>query len=533
MFTGRARCAPRRQSLLRSQARSALLIWKVLSRECWMETFGGQGRSWPGSGRGDGDHSDIRGSAEPEPHDSEPSPRCPSHFWTWVGTTKERTRVLGNLCQPRPRPALSTKRSSCRGRYLLEHLAGGPDEASQFAGDRRQRLQRPDARAEMAIACMQPQLGTPGELDDFMRHVCMALFELARHAWGMPRMVGSLTQDVAQQTVAGLGNRPAVLLAATGRLGCNQTTVGHELGCGAKTTQITSFSHQRDGAEKANAAEGLKRADERDLAGVLGALVQGRFQAFDAFTRGRHFGQVISEDDTVGQVFELELPQPLHVTLGPGADPARRPTALTQQQLAQSMFGPQLVSLGIGSGTHQAAQRLVRFVRHPDRCEITTAQQPGELQRVTPIGLDLITRLFGDQRWRHDDAVNSHLGQLAVQRVTRRSSLVGHAQLDLRTTQPRHQLANCRWIVGNAAVTGWRTRLLGDRHRNTHLVYIQTDVPNLPMLHHGHWADLHVCSSTQDELRPPAQPTLTACAGPSILTSRPHPPLEARCARCC
>src|SRR5882762_642736 len=27
---------------------------------------------------------------------------------TWVGTTKERTRVLGNLCQPRPRPTLST-----------------------------------------------------------------------------------------------------------------------------------------------------------------------------------------------------------------------------------------------------------------------------------------------------------------------------------------------------------------------------------------------------------------------------------------
>jgi len=164
------------------------------------------------------------------------------------------------------------------------------------------------------------------------------------------------------------------------------------------------------------------------------------------------------------------------------------------------------------------AMRARRKVGDPDGREITTPQQPRELQRVTLIGFDFIAGLCGDQRRRHDHAVNTQSGQLTVQRVARRTGLVGDAQLDLRATQPRHQLAHRRRLGVEFAVTGGRTGLLGDRHRNTGLMHVQTDVANLPMVHHAHWADLHVCSSTQDEPRPPAQPTFTACAGPSILT---------------
>ena len=79
----------------------------------------------------------------------------------------------------------------------------------------------------------------------------------------MARMVGRFAQHVAQQAVAGLGNRAALLLAATGRLRGHHPRVGHELGCGAEAAQITSFGHERDGAQEADAAEGLQGADER------------------------------------------------------------------------------------------------------------------------------------------------------------------------------------------------------------------------------------------------------------------------------
>jgi hypothetical protein len=76
-------------------------------------------------------------------HDSEPSPSWPSHFAAWVGTTEERTRILGNSADPNR--DLGYLRCSCRGGYLLEDLAHGPDEASQFTRDRGQRLGRANA----------------------------------------------------------------------------------------------------------------------------------------------------------------------------------------------------------------------------------------------------------------------------------------------------------------------------------------------------------------------------------------------------
>ena len=116
---------------------------------------------------------------------------------------------------------------------------------------------------------------------------------------------------------------------------------------------------------------------------------------FNAIAAGGHFGQIVGEDDAVRQVPELELPHPGEVAFGPGADAHRRPAALRQQKRAQAMFGAQLV----GSGTHQAAQRLMG--------------------------------LIWDQRRGHDHAVDGHAGELAVQGVAGRAGFVGDVQLDV------------------------------------------------------------------------------------------------------
>ena len=126
------------------------------------------------------------------------------------------------------------------------------------------------------------------------------------------------------------------------------------------------------------------------------------------------------------------------------------------------------------------------LVWNPDGREITAAEQSGELQCITPIRLDLVACSFGDQRGRHDDAVDAHRRQLAVQRVAGWAGLIGHVQLDVRAAEPRHQCANRRRLIGDAAVTGWRTALVGDRHGNRGLMDIQTEVPNLAMVHHVH-----------------------------------------------
>ena len=74
--------------------------------------------------------------------------------------------------------------------------------------------------------------------------------------------------------------------------------------------------------------EGLQRLNQRFLAGRLGALAQGCLEPLDSLGRGGDFRQVIGKDDPIGQLLELELPQPLEVALAPVAHPDRRAVAL-------------------------------------------------------------------------------------------------------------------------------------------------------------------------------------------------------------
>ena len=172
------------------------------------------------------------------------------------------------------------------------------------------------------------------------------------------------------------------------------------------------------------------------------------------------------------------------------------------------MFGAEFVGFGVRTCPHQIAEGLMLSIWHPDRREVATAQQPRQLERIASIGLDLVAWPYGNQRGRHHHALDAQLGELPVQRVPRRPSFVGHPQLNVLATQLPHQLANGVRIVGDRAVAARRTLFFGDGHRDRRAMHVQTDVPQLPMLHHFHWADLHACSSTQDELRPPAQPTV-------------------------
>lgn len=55
-------------------------------------------------------------------------------------------------------------------------------------------------------------------------------------------------------------------------------------------------------------------------------------------------------------------------------------------------------------------------------------QLAGELQSLTPVGLDPATRLAEDQRGHNDLAEMAKLGHLTVQRVPDRSSLVAEVK---------------------------------------------------------------------------------------------------------
>jgi hypothetical protein len=128
------------------------------------------------------------------PHDSEPSPSCPQT----KGVGRYHIAVIEcsrQLCRPRPRPALPHEISG-ENWHWLEESSDCPDEPSQFAGDGRGGLVRSDARTQVAIAVMQTQLGTPGEIDDRALHIDLSLLERVAYSWRVARVVRRLAEDV-------------------------------------------------------------------------------------------------------------------------------------------------------------------------------------------------------------------------------------------------------------------------------------------------------------------------------------------------
>ena len=56
--------------------------------------------------------------------------------------------------------------------------------------------------------------------------------------------------------------------------------------------------------------------------------------------------------------------------------------------------------------------RFVLDRGHVDARQIAGAQQPRELDRIAPVGLDLVARFLGNQRRRHDVTAEAPSGQM-------------------------------------------------------------------------------------------------------------------------
>jgi hypothetical protein len=202
-------------------------------------------------------------------------------------------------------------------------------------------------------------------------------------------MVRSLAEHMAQQTIAALGNRAAVLFTAARRFGRNDTRVRHQLGRGSKAAQAADFGHDGHRTQKADAAKPLQCSNQRDLRAGLSTLTECGLESFDALPGGGDFSQIIGKDHAVCQMLELEQAQPLKVAFGPVPHADWWLCPLSEQELAQAMFRAQFIDFGIRSRADQIPQRLMFLVGYPHRREITTSQQPRQFEGVATIGFTL------------------------------------------------------------------------------------------------------------------------------------------------
>jgi hypothetical protein len=149
------------------------------------------------------------------------------------------------VAPPTPTTTSATTRATCSLMLPptwvpLRALDRAPNEASQLAADRGQRLVR--ATCHMPIAEVQAELCAPGEVDGLSRQLILPPLEHRAATWGMACVVRSFAEHVAQQNYCrSPGNGAAVLLIATRRLNGDHTCVGHQLGRGSRPPKAADF----------------------------------------------------------------------------------------------------------------------------------------------------------------------------------------------------------------------------------------------------------------------------------------------------
>jgi hypothetical protein len=100
---------------------------------------------------------------------------------------------------------------------------------------------------------------------------------------------------------------------------------------------------------------------------------------------------------------------------------------LQQQRRDDLPLAPQVFDRGLAR-SYQVAHGLVPLVGHPDRGQLASPQQAGQLHGVAPVGLHLVARLARDQGWRDDGALVAKADHLPVQPVARRAGFIADIQ---------------------------------------------------------------------------------------------------------
>jgi len=99
------------------------------------------------------------------------------------------------------------------------------------------------------------------------------------------------------------------------------------------------------------------------------------------------------------------------------------------------------------------------LIRNPDRGQLTSPVQLGEVVRISAVSLDPLTGLTRNQRWRDYDASVPCRTQLPLNAVAARSRLVAEPQLVPAACQLRSQPPQSSRRVCDLAIFAYFTSL--------------------------------------------------------------------------
>jgi hypothetical protein len=203
-----------------------------------------------------------------------------------------------------------------------------------------------------------------------------------------------------------------------------QTEVGHQLARVIKPPQVTDFCDEADCDALGNAPQSLKRLHQWRQAPFWHQLTDLVIDLCPPRHCLIHSVQVILQRVLLGGVVKRLIRKPSTVHLSPAfagrgeVSPILKQVALNVLPISPNVKNRRLPR------PNQVADRFVRFVGNPDRCQLTGAQQPGELRCVSVIILDPLARFARYSGWGGYFARFASLRQMPQYAIATRASFV-------------------------------------------------------------------------------------------------------------
>ena len=183
----------------------------------------------------------------------------------------------------------------------------------------------------------------------------------------------------------------------------------------------------------------------------------------------------LAQHRLLGGVVEAQAADPVEVGRSPRVLEGRGPlTAVTQEELAQAVAGPQLVFLRRFAGADEIPQRLMSGIGHPHGRQVAGPIAAGQFLGIPAVGLHAVARLHGHQRRGDDVTVRAQADQLPVQPVAGGPRLVATPQ-GLRRPQVADQPTHGVRRMGNHAERPDFSVPFGDGHRDRGGMDIEPD----------------------------------------------------------
>jgi hypothetical protein len=172
-------------------------------------------------------------------------------------------------------------------------------------------------------------------------------------------------------------------------LGWHRAKICHELAWIGEARDVPEFGNQRRCGHQRHAAQRLQCVDQGGERPVRQCRCNVGFQTVAPCRRRLDRRDAVLQHNVMDRVFEPQSGQPAPVHQRPG-----RPVvmmAMTQQEAGQLLASlTQRPYRGL-TRPHQIADRLMRLIGNPNRRQFTSSMQFGEVDRISPIGLDPLT----------------------------------------------------------------------------------------------------------------------------------------------